>query len=58
MGERVGLGAAVRLDTKGAARQGQHEMAVDLGGGVWRDHDAVLLRHSRGNRRFQRGLGI
>src|ERR1700724_413169 len=43
VGERVAAGAAMRLDPKGAARQGQHQMAVDLRRAVRRDDDAVLF---------------
>ena len=44
VGERVALRPAMRLDAEGAARQPQHEMAVDLRRAVRRDHDAMLLR--------------
>src|SRR5947209_12449504 len=43
----------MRLHAEGAARQPQHEMAVDLRRAVRRDHDAMLL----GERGDAQGLG-
>src|SRR5712691_6694304 len=43
IGERVAVAPAMRLDPEGAARQGEDEMAVDLGCGMGRDHDPVLF---------------
>src|SRR2546423_14822711 len=53
VGERVALRPAMRLDAEGAARQPQHEMAVDLGRAVRRDDDTMLL----GERGDAQGLG-
>src|SRR5215213_4832075 len=44
VGERVGIGSAMRLDAISAARQRQNEMTVDLRRGMRRDDDPMLLR--------------
>src|SRR6266540_508307 len=53
VGERVAVMPAMRLDAKGAARQCEHEMAMDLRHAVRRDDDAMLL----GQRGDAQGLG-
>ena len=42
----------MRLDAKGAARLGQHDMGVDFGRGVRRHHDPVLLGQLRDPQRL------
>jgi hypothetical protein len=57
VGERVGLGPAVRFDAEGAARQGEDEMPVQFGCGVRRDDCAVLLGQSGNAQRLGKAGG-
>ena len=53
VGERVGIGSAMRLDPVGAARTRQHQMAVNFRRGMRRDDNAVRF----GQRGDAQGLG-
>src|SRR4029077_1495957 len=57
VGERVGLAPAMRLDAKGAARQRENEMAVDLRRGMGRHHHAMLLGERGDAQRLRKAGG-
>ena len=47
VGERVGFRPAMRFDAIGAARHGEHEVAMQFRRGMRRNHDPVLLGQLR-----------
>src|SRR5215469_1168496 len=52
VGQRIGLGSAMRLDAKRAARQREHDVGVQLGRSMRGHHHAVLLRELGYAQRF------